>query len=209
MSHGTHVTATRQLQSGPQLTSRGAPNRSRNGKSDGIKPAANIPRESNGPQGSLTQHLQSHSTASPQHGPTRPCGPNRPGRPLPSPGPANARRWPRLDRRPTITPRRESCGVDPSVPATPNPRGAPLAMAATCRPVLRRSIYPPLVPNSALVHPSAGAIPSPSILGDSDARITLSSAGLPGRGRERSLTPKGHTLESGGGGRGALCSETS
>ena len=122
MSRGTHVTATRQLQSGPPLTSRGAPSRSRNGNSGGIKPTANIPRESHGPRGSLTQHLQSCSTASPQHSSTRPCGPNRPGRPLPSPGPANARRWPRWDRRPAITPPRESRGRS-RYPCTPQSPG--------------------------------------------------------------------------------------
>ena len=85
-----------------------------------------------------------------------------------------------------------------------------MTMAATCGLMLRHPIYPPLVPIHALCHPSASAVHSPSIREDPDARGYTSSAGLPGRGRERSLTPKGHTSESGGGGgRSALCFETS
>ena len=88
-------------------------------------------------------------------------------------------RPPRVDGRAGIadrrSPRRKNRGVDSCTPALSNRRGGSLAMAATCRPVLRRPIHSPLSPNSALVHPSAGASHSPSILGDSDARRSLFS----------------------------------
>ena len=85
----TEPTSQQPVNSNPAPPSRhGAPpSRSRNGRSGGIKPTANIPRESHGPRGSLTQHLQS-----PQHGPLR-LGPARlsdpetPGRPNPKPRP--------------------------------------------------------------------------------------------------------------------------
>ena len=139
------------------------------------------------------------STARPPCG-TGPLGSAIPRRPT-AQSPTTARP-PRADGRARIagrrSPRRESRGVDPGTPALPNPRGAPLAMAATCRPVLRRPNWLPLVPISTPCHPSAGAIHSPSIPGDADAPRSHFLDGLPGRGRERSLTPKGHTSESGG-----------
>ena len=152
-----HVTATRQSQSGTPLTSRGAPSRSRNGKSGGIKAEANIPRESHGPRGSLTQHLQSRSTATRSTAQPVPAVPTVPADPIPNHGPATTRRWPRKDRRPAITPTRESRGRSrypctpqspgctagdgrnvPAGAASPNPPAAGPKLRA-CPPFRRRS----------------------------------------------------------------------
>ena len=128
-----------------------------------------FPRESSGPRGSLTQHPPIPQHGPLQHGPASAAAiPKRLGR-LNSQAPA---RPTHADGRAWIAgrqfPAREIRGVDPSTPATPNRRGAPLAMAATCRPVLRRSNPPAAGPKlRAPCHPSAGAILSPSIRGDS------------------------------------------
>ena len=208
-SRPTEPTSCRPVNTNPAPPSRhGAPpSRSRNDRSGGISATANIPSGIERPSGFADTAPPTRSTASLQHGPTRSCGSNGLGRPntqAPArPTHADGRAWIAGHQSPW----RRDRGVDPGTPATPNPQGVPLTMAATCRPVLRRPNGLSLVPNSAPRHPSADAIHSPSIPGDSDAEVTLSSAGLPGRGRERSLTPKGHTFR--GGGRSALCSETS
>ena len=101
-------------------------------------------------------------------------------------------------RRPSLTPRGNR-GFDTGTPVDPNSWGDPLAMAATCRPVLHRPNKLPLVPNYAPLHPSASTIPSLSIRGDSAAQGHTFLGTVPSHGRERSQTPKVHPSERGGG----------
>ena len=209
LSRGIHVTATRQLQSGPPLTSRGAPSRSRNGKSDGLQPTANIPS-------GIGRSLGVADTAPPIPTARLPAARVRSAQRSQNAQPAQSQASARpthvdgrvgiADRR---SPRRENHGVDPGVPALPNLRGAPLAMAATCRPVLRRPIKPPLVPNSAPCHPSAGAILSLSI--HSDSRCPRSHFPRQAARLRPGTLPnleRSH-FEEGGGARALLRSETS
>ena len=77
-----------------------------------IKSQRIFPSESDGPRGSLTQHLQPRSTAPPgSSGPSKAAGPQSRGR-VPS-HTATSRRWPRWDRRPAIWPAQGSRGRFP------------------------------------------------------------------------------------------------